>query len=80
MADPPFSLKTRVCNSTLGRRSALEWIVDQYEIKKDGKSGIINDPNSWADEHGNPRYIIDLIKKVTTVSIETMRLVASMDD
>ena len=64
----------------LGPRSALAWIVDQYQIKKDGKSGIINDPNAWADEQGNPRYIIDLIKKVTTVSIETMRLVASMDD
>lgn len=64
----------------LGARSALAWIIDQYRVSKDKKSGIINDPNAWADEHGNPRYIIDLIKKVTTVSIETMRLVASMDD
>ena len=64
----------------LGSRSALAWVIDQYQVTKDKKSGIINDPNAWADEHGNPRYIIDLIKKVTTVSIETMRLVASMDD
>ena len=64
----------------LGSRSALAWIIDQYQVTKDKKSGIVNDPNAWADEQGNPQYIIDLIKKVTTVSIETMRLVASMDD
>ena len=64
----------------LGSRSALAWVIDQYQVTKDKKSGIVNDPNAWADEHGNPQYIIDLIKKVTTVSIETMRLMASMDD
>src|SRR5699024_7158033 len=55
----------------LGSRSALAWVIDQYQVTKDKKSGIVNDPNAWADEHGNPQYIIDLIKKVTTVSIET---------
>jgi predicted helicase len=35
----------------------------------------VNDPNNWCDEQGNPRYIIDLIKRVTTVSVETMKIV-----
>src|SRR5699024_7141841 len=47
----------------LGSRSALAWIIDRYQVKKDKASGIINDPNDWADEVGNPRYIADLIGK-----------------
>lgn len=62
----------------LGARSALDWILDRYQRKTDKASGIVNDPNDWAEEHGQPRYIIDLIKKVTTVSVETMRLVQTL--
>ncbi|MCQ9339536.1 DEAD/DEAH box helicase [Corynebacterium phoceense] len=59
----------------LGSRSALAWIIDRYQVKKDKASGIVNDPNDWADEVGNPRYIVDLIAKVTRVSMETVRIV-----
>ena len=47
----------------LGSRSALEWIIDRYQVKTDKASGIVNDPNDWCDEHDDPRYIIDLIKR-----------------
>lgn len=59
----------------LGSRSALEWIIERYQVKTDPASGIVNDPNHWCDEHDDPTYIVDLIKKVTTVSVETMKLV-----
>lgn len=59
----------------LGSRSALAWIVDRYQVKKDKASGIVNDPNDWADEVGNPRYIVDLIGRVTRVAVETVRIV-----
>ena len=59
----------------LGSRSALAWIIDRYQVKKDKASGIINDPNDWADEVGNPRYIVDLIAKVTRVAVKTVRIV-----
>ncbi|MFS0070038.1 DEAD/DEAH box helicase [Corynebacterium striatum] len=59
----------------LGSRSALAWIIDRYQVKKDKASGIVNDPNDWADEMGNPRYIVDLIAKVTRVAVETVRIV-----
>ncbi|MDN8576342.1 DEAD/DEAH box helicase [Corynebacterium sanguinis] len=58
----------------LGSRSALGWIVDRYQVKTDKASGIVNDPNDWADEVGNPRYIVDLIAKVTRVAVETVRI------
>lgn len=59
----------------LGSRSALAWIIDRYKVKKDKASGIVNDPNDWADEVGNPRYIVELIAKVTRVAVETVRIV-----
>ncbi|AEI09218.1 hypothetical protein CRES_0862 [Corynebacterium resistens DSM 45100] len=62
----------------LGSRSALAWIIDRYQVKKDKASGIVNDPNDWADEVGNPRYIVDLIGRVTRVAMETNRTVKSL--
>ena len=59
----------------LGSRSALEWIIDRYYIRTDKPSGIVNDPNSYSDD---PRYIIDLVKRVVTVSVQTMRIVAGL--
>lgn len=63
----------------LGSRSALAWIIDRYRYTQDKKSGIINDPNDWADEVGNSRYIVDLIAKVTRVAMETNRIVNTID-
>ena len=58
----------------LGNRSALDWIIDQYQIKTDKRSGIINDPNRLDDE----QYIIRLIGQIITVSLETMKIVNSL--
>lgn len=63
----------------LGSRSALGWIIDRYQVKKDKASGIVNDPNDWADEVGNPRYIVDLVGKVTRVAMETNRIVRGLE-
>ncbi len=64
----------------LGSRSAVAWLIDRYQVKKDRASGIVNDPNDWADEVGNPRYIVDLIGKVTRVAVETVRIVDGLRD
>ena len=62
----------------LGSRSALDWLIDRYQVRTDKKSGIVNDPNDWAAEHGNQRYILDLVKRVTTVSVRTMEIVRNL--
>lgn len=62
----------------LGTRSALDWLVDRWRVTTDKSSGIVNDPNDWAREVGNPRYILDLVARVVTVSVETMRIVDSL--
>ena len=62
----------------VGPRSALAWLIDRYKVTRDGDSGILNDPNDWAQEIGNRRYIIDLIKRIVTVSVETVAIVKSL--
>ena len=60
------------------RSSALEWLLDRYRVTTGKASGIVNDPNDWGTEIGDPRYIIDLVKRVTTVSVETMAIVKAL--
>lgn len=59
-------------------KSAIEWIMDRYQIKTDKDSGITNDPNDWGLEHNNPRYILDLILSIITVSIATNEIVKNL--
>ena len=56
-------------------KPALEWIMERYQFTTDKASAIKNDPSDWCREHNNPRYIVDLIKRVTPVSLETMKIV-----
>jgi len=55
---------------------AIQWIMERYSNKLDEESGIRDDANEWAPE--NSRYIVDLIKRVVTVSVETMRIVKAL--
>ena len=56
-------------------RSPLEWMIDRYQVKTDKDTGIVNDPNQYSED---PRYIPDLIRRLVTVSVETMEIVNSM--
>ena len=58
----------------LGNRSALEWVVDQYRVSADARSGVVNDPNREDD----PEYIVRLVGQVVTVSLETVGLVREL--
>ncbi len=55
----------------LGDRSALEWVIDKYQISEDKRSRIVSEPNELDDEG----RIIRLVGKVLAVSVETVRLV-----
>jgi predicted helicase len=68
-------LPSEVFDYRLGNRSALEWLIDQFEVRTDARSGITEDPNN-PDE---PDSIVKLVGKVITVSIETQKLVTRVD-
>lgn len=59
-------------------KSPLEWALERYSYTVDKKSGITNDPNAWGNEHNNPQYILNLLLKLITVSVETVNLVAKL--
>ena len=63
-------------NYRLGNRSALEWIIDQYQVKTHKRSEIVNDPN----REGDPQYIVRLIGKVISVSLETVKIVEGLPE
>lgn len=56
-------------------KPAIEWIMERYAVTTDKDSGIKNDPNEWSDD---PRYIVDLVKRIVRVSLETNRIVIEL--
>ena len=58
----------------LGNRSALDWVIDQYQYIKDKHSGIVSDPNRADD----PEYIVRLVGQVIQVSLDTTRIVKAL--
>lgn len=58
----------------LNGRTALEWIIDRYQVRVDKASRIVNDPNDWA----GPRYIVDLVARIVRVSVETVAIVEAL--
>ena len=59
-------------------KSAIEWIMERYAITIHKASGIKNDPNDWAEEVGNPRYILDLLLSIINVSVQTVDIVKGL--
>jgi predicted helicase len=59
-------------------KSAIEWIMERYQVSTHKDSGIVNDPNEWAEEVGNPRYILDLLLSIINVSVQTVDIVNSL--
>ena len=56
-------------------RSAIEWILDRYQVKIDKDSKIVNDPNTWSDD---PRYVVDLVARIVRVSLATVEILDAL--
>ena len=61
-------------------KSAIEWIMERYQLTTHKESGITNNPNDWAKEVGNPRYILDLLLSVVNVSVKTVEIVEGLPE
>ena len=70
----PLEVQDYVVN----KKSALDWVVERCGVSIDKASQIVNDFNNMAEEMGDPQYILHLILRVITVSLETNKLVASL--
>lgn len=59
-------------------KSAIDWIMERYALTTHKESGIRNDPNDWATEHNDEKYILNLLLSIITVSLETNKIVAAL--
>ena len=79
-------IPTQAQDYLLGSRSGLDWLLDRYRVSTHKASGIVNDPNDWMAEgagggptaSAQPRYLLDLIARITTVSVQTQEIVSSL--
>lgn len=65
-------------NYIVNGKSAIEWIMERYQVTTDKDSLIKNDPNDWSKEHQKPRYILDLLLSVINVSVKTIEIVRGL--
>ena len=68
----------RAYDYVVNGKSAIEWIMERYAVTVDKASGIKNDPNDWSKEVGDPMYIFNLVRRIITVSMETLDIVDSL--
>jgi predicted helicase len=61
----------------LGNRSALEWILDEYK-EKTPRDPTIRDKFNTYRFADHKEKVVDLLKRVTRVSVETMKIVDAM--
>lgn len=66
------SIPEKAYDYIVNGKSAIEWIMDQYQVKTDKKSGITDDPNEYSDD---PKYIFNLLLRVINVSVQTVDLI-----
>ena len=59
-------------------KSALEWVMERYSYSVHPESKIANNPNAWGEEHGDPRYIVNLLLRIITISVETIKITSTL--
>lgn len=72
------NIPLRAYDYVVNGKSAIEWVMERYCIKVDKKSGILNDANQWGIEHGNPKYPLELLQSIITLSLKTLDIVESL--
>lgn len=80
-----YNKQIRICNIpaeayeyVINGKSAIEWVMERYQVTTHKESGIVNNPNDWAREQGKPKYILSLLLSIITVSVKTMEIVKGL--
>ncbi len=59
-------------------KSAIEWVKERYAVTTHKESGIVNDPNLWCEEHGDPAYIVNLLRRVIDLSRKSVAIINAL--
>ena len=62
--------------------SAIKWVMDSYQVEIDKRRGsmIVNDPNLYMEEIGDPKYILNLLLSVIGVSVRTVEIIEGLPE
>ena len=74
------NIPAKAWDYTVNGKSAIEWIMERYQLTTHKESTITNNPNDWAKEVGNPRYILDLLLSVINVSVKSVEIVEGLPE
>lgn len=74
------SIPAKAYEYVINGKSAIAWIMERYQDKTDKDSQIRNNPNDWGIEHGNPRYILDLLLSIINMSCQTVDIVNNLPE
>ncbi len=72
------NIPERAYDYVVNGKSAIEWIMERYQVTTHKESGITNDPNDWAKEVSKPRYILDLLLSIIHLSLQTLDIVEAL--
>ncbi len=72
------NIPARAYQYVVNGKSAIEWIMERYQVTVNKESQIKNDPNDWSREHGQPRYILDLLLSVIHLSVKSVEIMESL--
>lgn len=78
MKDSQFlinSIPEKAYDYIVNGKSAIEWIMERYQITTHKDSGITKNSNDRSVEVGNPRYILDLLLSIINMSVQTVEIV-----
>lgn len=73
-----YKIPAKAYDYVVNGKSAIEWIMERYQVTTHKESGITNDPNDWATEHSQPRYILNLLLSIINVSLQTVDIINSL--
>ena len=75
------SIPEQAWDYVINGKPALQWVMERQCVKTHKASGIVSDANRYAIETvGDPRYPLDLLLRVITVSLETMKIVRALPE
>jgi predicted helicase len=67
-------------NYIINGKSGINWVMDRYSIKQDKDSGIINNPNLFAKENLDDKYILNLLLSVISLSVDVVKIKAEIEN
>jgi len=67
-------------NYIINGKSAIEWVMERYQIQIDKDSDIKNDPNEYCNENEDTKYILNLLKKVISLSVQSVKIINSLPE